>query len=124
MRNNILKKAAACAIIKEKRQGVLFMADNLNAFMENQEKTVRGRLKMNNAFKSLYDVGSSNGEKNSLPKQWFFSRILCFLVALGIWIYVVNITTQDFEKTFNLVDIDIDGVEELEDRKDDFGPQV
>ncbi len=71
---------------------------------------------MNNAFKSLYDASSSNGEKSSLPKQWFFSRILCFLVALGIWIYVVNITTQDFEKTFNLVDIDIDGVEELEDR--------
>ena len=71
---------------------------------------------MNNAFKNLYDANSSTNEKNSLPKQWFFSRILCFIVAFGIWIYVVNITTQDFEKTFNLIDIDIDGWEELEDR--------
>ena len=71
---------------------------------------------MNNAFKSFYDANSSNGEKISLPKQWFLSRILCFIVALGIWIYVVNITTQDFEKTFNLIDIDVDGWEELEDK--------
>ena len=70
---------------------------------------------MNNAFKSFYDANSSNGDKISLPKHWFLSRILCFIVALGIWIYVVNITTQDFEKTFNLIDIDIDGLEELED---------
>ena len=69
---------------------------------------------MNNNLKFLYD--SSAGEKSSQPKRWFFSRILCFLVALGIWIYVVNITTQDFEKTFNLIDIDIEGWEELEDR--------
>ena len=71
---------------------------------------------MNNAFKNFYDANSAGGEKTFLPKQWFFSRILCFIVALGIWIYVVNITTQDFEKTFNLIDIDIDGFEELEDR--------
>ena len=54
---------------------------------------------------------SSNGEKTSLPKHWFLSRILCFVVALGIWIYVVNITTQDFEKTFNLINISVDGLE-------------
>lgn len=71
---------------------------------------------MNNAFKSFYEANSSNGEKTSLPKHWFLSRILCFVVALGIWIYVVNITTQDFEKTFNLINIGIDGLEELEDR--------
>ncbi len=71
---------------------------------------------MNNAFKNFYDANSSGGEKTGLPKQWFFSRILCFIVALGIWIYVVNITTQDFEKTFNLIDIDIEGWEELEDK--------
>ena len=69
---------------------------------------------MNNNLKFLYD--SSAGEKTALPKRWFFSRILCFIVALGIWIYVVNITTQDFQKTFNLIDIDVDGWEELEDR--------
>lgn len=58
---------------------------------------------------------SSVTEKSGIPTRWFFSRILCFILALGIWIYVVNITTQDFEKTFNLIDIDIEGGEELED---------
>lgn len=71
---------------------------------------------MNNAFGNSYDTNSPVVEKSSIPKRWFFSRILCFVFALGIWIYVVNITTQDFEKTFNLIDIDIDGWEELEDR--------
>ncbi len=70
---------------------------------------------MNNHSRYPYSEHSSSGEKNGLPKRWFFSRILCFAVALGIWIYVVNITTQDFEKTFNLIDIDIEGWEELED---------
>ncbi len=70
---------------------------------------------MNKYFRNSVAENSSAGEKNTLPKRWFFSRILCFVVALGIWIYVVNITTQDFEKTFNLIDIDIEGWEELED---------
>lgn len=70
---------------------------------------------MNNNFKNMYSENSATGEKTGIPKRWFFSRILCFLLALGIWIYVVNITTQDFEKTFNLIDIDIEGWEELED---------
>ena len=70
---------------------------------------------MNNNFSNVYTENSPAGEKNSLPKRWFFSRILCFALALGIWIYVVNITTQDFEKTFNLIDIDIEGYEELEE---------
>ncbi len=70
---------------------------------------------MNNNLKNMYADNSSAGEKIGIPKRWFFSRILCFLLALGIWIYVVNITTQDFEKTFNLIDIDIEGWEELED---------
>ena len=52
-------------------------------------------------------------EKPPLRTGWFFSRILCFIVALGIWIYVVNVTTQDFEKTFSLIDIDVEGWEQL-----------
>lgn len=71
---------------------------------------------MNNNLKNKFDNGSPAAEKTGLPKRWFFSRILCFVFALAIWIYVVNITTQDFEKTFNLIDIDIEGWEELEDR--------
>jgi YbbR domain-containing protein len=71
---------------------------------------------MNNNSKAMYDNGTTAAEKIGLPKRWFFSRILCFVFALAIWVYVVNITTQDFEKTFNLIDIDIEGYEELEER--------
>lgn len=69
---------------------------------------------MNNESKDFYqDNNSAPSEKLFLPKQWFFSRILCFIVAFGIWIYVVNVTTQDYEKTFNLIDIKVEGWEEL-----------
>ena len=70
---------------------------------------------MNNIKNSYSNESVISGEKVPLPTGWFFSRILCFIVALGIWIYVVNVTTQDYEKTFSLIDIDIEGWEELLD---------
>lgn len=72
-------------------------------------------VKMNKYLNNIYADDPSTSEKGGMPKRWFFSRIICFLLALGVWIYVVNITTQDFEKTFNLIDINIEGREELED---------
>lgn len=72
--------------------------------------------KMNNENKSFYsENGSATSEKLFIPKQWFFSKILCLIVAFAIWIYVVNVTTQDYEKTFNLIDISVEGWEELLD---------
>ena len=56
---------------------------------------------MNNAQNSYSGNAPAASEKSPLPTRWFFSRIFCFLLALGIWIYVVNITTQDFERTFS-----------------------
>lgn len=71
---------------------------------------------MNKVNRDLYpENGTQSNDKVQIPRRWFFSRILCFLVALGIWIYVVNVTTQDFEKTFNLIDIDVEGWEQLQD---------
>lgn len=71
---------------------------------------------MNNDNKDFYQENdNAPSEKFFIPKRWFFSRILCFLVALGIWIYAVNVTTQDYEKTFNLIDITVEGWEELLD---------
>lgn len=61
------------------------------------------------------DGNTVTTEKSGLPTRWFFSRILCLLVALGVWLYVVNVTTQDFEKTFNLIDVKIEGWEELQE---------
>ena len=69
--------------------------------------------KQNNEYYS--ESAMPSNDKVAIPKRWFFSRILCFLLALGIWIYVVNVTTQDFEKTFNLIDIEIDGWEQLQE---------
>ena len=66
---------------------------------------------MNSSQNSYNNIKTK--EKAPRPTRWFFSRIFCFVVALGIWIYVVNITTQDFEKTFSLIDIDVEGWEEL-----------
>ncbi len=71
---------------------------------------------MSNDGKNFYqEENNATSEKLFIPKRWFFSRILCFLVAFGIWIYVVNVTTQDYEKTFNLIDIKVEGWEELLD---------
>lgn len=71
---------------------------------------------MNNNPNS-YSVNSEiANEKAPLPKRWFLSRIFCFLLALGIWIYVVNITTQEYEKTFSLIDITVDGIEEMQEQ--------
>lgn len=71
---------------------------------------------MNKENRNFYsESGTPSNDRVQIPRRWFFSRILCFLLALGIWIYVVNITTQDFEKTFNLIDIDIEGWEQLQD---------
>ena len=69
---------------------------------------------MNNEKQDFYpENNNAPSEKLFIPRQWFFSRILCLIVAFGIWIYVVNVTTQDYEKTFNLIDITVEGWEEL-----------
>lgn len=71
---------------------------------------------MNNIQNSYSSNGEIANEKAPLPKRWFFSRIFCFLLALGIWIYVVNITTQEYEKTFSLIDITVEGAEEMQEQ--------
>lgn len=50
------------------------------------------------------------------PRFWFFSLIVCFLISFVIWIYVANISTQNYEKTFSLIDIRIEGSELLAER--------
>ncbi len=68
---------------------------------------------MSNDKKDYSSYNKFASERAPLPKRWFFSRIICFIIALGIWIYVVNVTTQESEKTFNLIDIKIEGSEQL-----------
>ena len=71
---------------------------------------------MNNSQNLYSNSNVDSNDKASLPKLWLFSRIICFLVALGIWIYVVNVTTQEYEKTFSLIDIVVEGSEEMLDQ--------
>ena len=71
---------------------------------------------MNNINDTYSINGDAVTEKSPLPTRWFLSRIFCFLLALGIWIYVVNVKTQEYEKTFSLIDISVEGVEELLER--------
>ena len=71
---------------------------------------------MNNNHNSYSINSESTNEKAPLPKRWFLSRIFCFLLALGIWIYVVNVTTQEYEKTFSLIDITVEGAEEMHEQ--------
>ena len=71
---------------------------------------------MSNENNDFYqDNNNTSSEKLFMPKRWFSSKVLCFLVAFGIWIYAVNVTTQDYEKTFSLIDITVEGWEELLD---------
>ena len=71
---------------------------------------------MNNINDTYSINGDAVTEKSPLPTRWFLSRIFCFLLALGIWIYVVNVKTQEYEKTFSLIDISVEGAEELLER--------
>lgn len=42
-----------------------------------------------------------------------FARIVCLLLAFVIWLYVVDNDSDDYEKTFTLIPIDIEGAEVL-----------
>jgi YbbR domain-containing protein len=68
----------------------------------------------NNESTSYVFSEESNHEKR--PASWVVSIVICFLISFAIWIYVANISTQDFEKTFSLIDIRIEGSELLAER--------
>ena len=49
-------------------------------------------------------------EKKSLMLA---ARIICVMLAVFIWLYVVNITSDNYEKTFTLIPIRLEGEESL-----------
>ncbi len=51
-------------------------------------------------------------EKKQRRSPMILSRIFCLLIAVVIWLYVVNISSGDYEKTFT-VDLSVEGVTEL-----------
>lgn len=62
---------------------------------------------------SVYEsTGDSTRERGGLQ---IIARIVCLLLAFAIWLYVVDNDSDDYEKTFTLIPIEIDGSETLAD---------
>lgn len=55
-------------------------------------------------------------EKKERRPILVFPMILCLIIAFAIWVYATNTATENYEKTFNLVDISVEGAEELESK--------
>ncbi|MCQ2428675.1 MAG: CdaR family protein [Clostridia bacterium] len=67
-------------------------------------------------LKTVTDVEQNEVEAKADRKKqglMIFPRIVCVLLALILWIYVINITSTDAEKTINLIQIKIEGAEAL-----------
>ncbi len=62
------------------------------------------------------DMAEDAPKLNRKKPFHFFTVIFCFLLAFGVWLYVVNLDTDDYEKTFTLVAVDIEGVSELSNK--------
>lgn len=56
------------------------------------------------------DAAASEGGKKRLL---IIPRIICLLIAFVIWVYVVNITAENYEKTFTMIDIKTEGADKL-----------
>jgi YbbR domain-containing protein len=54
------------------------------------------------------------GEAKKKKKYGIIPKLLCLLLAFGIWIYVTYVDSPEYEETFNLVPVQLEGVSELE----------
>ena len=62
--------------------------------------------------------GKKRGKNGFCGKIMLFPRLFCLLIAFILWIYVVNISTDDYEKTFTMIDIKVEGTDELTSMSD------
>lgn len=63
-------------------------------------------------YDEIYETNTDSGRRGGLQ---LIARIVCFLLAFAIWLYVVDNDADDYEKTFTLIPIDIDGAQILAD---------
>lgn len=70
---------------------------------------------MNNEFlNSEQEQENNHSKKNKKIKlSDVFAYLVCLLVALGIWVYVVGLETENYEYTFENVAVQLEGVNEL-----------
>lgn len=72
--------------------------------------------------KCLSDVSASvlsekySTKANEKKKYYIVSRIVCLLLAFFIWLYVMSITNDSFEKTFTLIDVKVEGRDSLTEK--------
>lgn len=65
---------------------------------------------MNNSSPNYFEDGVAKKRRPLLIFPW----LVCLITAFGIWIYVMNITSDVYEKTFTLIDIAVEGAEDME----------
>ena len=61
-------------------------------------------------------IGSNDGSKNKKRKlrvSDLIAYLLCLVVSFGIWVYVVNLESENYEYTFTNVVVSLDGANEL-----------
>lgn len=69
---------------------------------------------MKRSNENEYTEYDASGEQTeSRGGLQIFARIVCLLLAFVIWLYVVDNDSEDYEKTFTLIPIDIEGAEVL-----------
>ena len=65
---------------------------------------------MNNSGTNYFSDGESAKRRPFLIFPWF----ACLIIAFGIWLYVMNVNSELYEKTFTLIDIAVEGAEDME----------
>lgn len=65
---------------------------------------------MNNSSPNYFEDGSAKKRRPFLIFPW----LICLITAFGIWLYVMNVNSDVYEKTFTLIDIAVEGAEDME----------
>ena len=66
---------------------------------------------------SEYDAADQYSEtgRDSRGGLQIIARIVCLLLAFAIWLYVIDNDSDDYEKTFTLIAVEVEGSETLAD---------
>lgn len=65
---------------------------------------------------NLHDDFNVQGEKEGKKKLLIVPLIICIIVAFAIWLYVVNISTENYERTFTINAVMVRGADSLAEK--------
>lgn len=71
---------------------------------------------VNNDF-SEFD-GRHTNKKRKLRAVDIIAYLICLVISFGIWVYVVTLENENYEYTFEHVEVQLDGVNELKNDRD------